>query len=458
MLDVLSWPWRAASRFAASRVAFHAVVALLFFLPHLFGSRESPEPYKFGVPRINSGDEPHYLVFIHSLVDDGDLSLANNYANVHRGSEDAGYLFRGSALNHHTIWFVGDRRVHWYEYFDQDGAWGKDPEGHPFPLVRKGMDEHLFPKAEAPWNSAGMPILLSPIFYAAKRLGFEPWFEPLATVLSGLAILIASLFWRVLASAFTSDRRVVNVGVALAFLGTPAWHYGRSFFSEPILIMLLTGAYAFALGRQRYVLSGFLVGMALFVKPIALLMGLPIGVFLLARGRVRDIVQFSVPLALWIGAQLVENAVLYGSPFHGSNNFVPGHLIANGLQMLAHPNRGILATAPIVMLAVVGWGPLLKQSRAAAAPLAACVLFFIVNAYNYAWSGGYAYSARFLVPLMPIFCIGLIPLLRSRFHRGVMLIGTLSLLINLLAAVQYWRAFQTHPFLYMIDSTDKPSS
>lgn len=458
MLDVLSSLSRAASRFVSSRLAFHAVVALLFFVPHLFGSRESPEPYKLGIPRINSGDEPHYLVFIHSIVDDGDLSLANNYANVHRGSEDAGYLFRGSALNHHSIWFVGDRRVHWYEVFDQDGAWGKDPDGHPFPLVRKGMDESLIPNVEAPWNSAGMPILLSPIFYAAKRLGFETWFEPLATILSAFAILIGSLFWRILASGFTSDRRVINVGVALAFLGTPAWHYGRSFFSEPILIALLTGAYAFGLARQRYVLSGFLVGMALFVKPIALLMGLPLGVVLLVRGRWRDIVQFGAPLALWIVAQLVENTVLYGSPLHGSNKFVAGNLIPNGLQMLAHPTRGILSTAPIVTVAVIGWGALLRQSRAAGAMLAACVLFFLVNAYNYAWSGGYAYSSRFLVPLMPLFCVGLIPLLRSRFRRGVVVIGMLSILINGLAAVQYWRAFGTHPFLYMLDSTDKPSS
>ena len=37
------------------------------------------------VPDVQSGDEPHYLVMIHSLLDDRDLDLANNYRAAHRG-------------------------------------------------------------------------------------------------------------------------------------------------------------------------------------------------------------------------------------------------------------------------------------------------------------------------------------------------------------------------------------
>lgn len=449
---------RVLDRFIGSRTAFHVVFAILLFVPHLFGSRESPDPYKFGVPRIHSGDEPHYLVFIHSIIDDGDLSLANNYENVHKGSEDAGYLFRGTALNHHAIWFVGDRRVHWWEAFDQEGTWGKDAEGHPFPLPRKGFDPALMPVVERPWNAAGLPLLLSPCFWVLKKVGLGQWMEPFATILSGIAVLVASFFWRILVSAFTKDRRVVNLSMALAFLGTPAWHYGRSFFSEPYLICIVIGAYAFALARRSFVVAGFLVGMALFIKPIALLMGLPIGVLLLVRRDVGGAIRFYVPVGLWLGALLVQNAMLYGSPFHMSNKFVAGLIVSNGIALLAHPTRGILSTAPIVLVAVLGWGTLMKVSRDTIAPLVACIAFFLIVAYNFAWSGGFAYSARFLVPLMPLFCLGVVPLLKSRFRRGVLLLGALSILINGLAAVHYWRAFQNHPILYMIDSTDRPSS
>ncbi len=457
VLPLLGWLWRAPSRFIGSRFAFHAVVALLLFVPHLFGSRDSPEPYKLGLPRIHSGDEPHYLVFVHSLVDDGDLALANNYMNVHRGGEDAGLLFRGSQLNHHTVWYVGDHLVHWFEVFDQEGTWGKDENGHPFPLIRKNIDPKWIPKFERPWNSAGMPILLSPIFLVVKKLGFGSFFEPFACILSGIFVLVGSIFWRILAGSFTSDRRVVNLGVALAFLGTPAWHYGRSFFSEPFLIMLLTGAYAFALARPRYVLAGFLVGMAMYVKPIALLMGVPIGVYLLVRGPFKNVVLFTLPVVGWIVAQLAQNASLYGGAFHTSNKFLAGFIVANGLQIIAHPTRGLVSTTPAIILAVLGWRPLVRHSRTAIPMVAACVVFFLVNADNFAWSGGFAYSERFLVPLMPLFCLGLLPLLKSRFRHGVLVVGALSIFINGLAAIQYWRAFHNHPFLYFIFSTDRLS-
>lgn len=453
-MGVLQWLRRAPGRFVASRAWFHVVVAVLFFVPHVFDTGASPGPYHIGIPRIASGDEPHYLLFIHSIIDDGDLSLANNYERVHKGSEDAGFLFKGSALNHHTIWFVGDHRVHWYQVFNQEGTWGKDSEGHPFPLLRENVKPEYVPKVEAPWNSAGLPLLLSPFFFVVKSVGLGAWMEPIATLLSAVAVLIASLFWRVLARSLSDDPRVINLGVALAFLGTPAWHYGRSFFSEPYLICLVTGAYAFALAQRRYVLSGLFIGMTLFIKPVAIVMGIPIGVMLLARGELRNAIKFTIPVAFWVAAQLVENTILYGGPLHASNEFVPGWIVYNGLHLIGHPTRGILATAPIVVLAAAGWGALVRGSRALLAPLAACAIFYALVAYNYAWSGGYAYSARFLVPLMPLFCLGVIPLLKSKLRRFVLVAGLFSILVNGLAAMQYWRAFHNHPFNYFVPNTE----
>jgi hypothetical protein len=50
-------------------------------------------------PRIHSGDEPHYLIILNSLIRDGDMDLANNYASVHAGGTDAGLSFAGQALD-----------------------------------------------------------------------------------------------------------------------------------------------------------------------------------------------------------------------------------------------------------------------------------------------------------------------------------------------------------------------
>ena len=46
-----------------------------------------------GLPGVRSGDEPHYLVLIHSVISDGDFDLANNYTDMHRGGPQAGRVF-----------------------------------------------------------------------------------------------------------------------------------------------------------------------------------------------------------------------------------------------------------------------------------------------------------------------------------------------------------------------------
>ena len=454
MLGFFAFLRRAVGRFVASRFAFHAVVAVLLFVPHLFGSRDSPAPWHFGIPRIHSGDEPHYLVHVHSIVDDHDLDLGNQYLKVHKGSMDAGFLVRGADLNHHSVWFVDGKRVHWAEVFKRVPPWDKDADGHWVPTVRPGVDPKLLPKGEVPWNSPGLPLLLSPFFFAVKGLGYGAWIEPAATFLSAFMILIASLFWRMLAGVFTKDRAIINIGVALAFLGTPAWHYGRSFFGEPYILCFVTAAYALMLRRDHALLPGFLIGMAIFVKPVALLMGIPLGIVFLLRGQIGAVVKFSIPVVIWVALVLVENTILYGGPFNTSNEFKPGAPLYNAIQVLGHPVRGLLSTAPIVVLALAGWPRLVEQSRAAFGVVASFTIFFAMCAFNHAWSGGYAYSIRFLVPLMPLFALGVIPLLKGNHRRFVLFIGALSMCVNLLAAVQYWRAFHNHPFLYLVPSTE----
>ncbi|MBS2019074.1 MAG: hypothetical protein JST00_39770 [Deltaproteobacteria bacterium] len=437
------------ARIFDSRGAIHAFVVAMLLVPLAFGSPLSPGPWHLGAPRVASGDEPHYLVYLHSILEDGDLDLENNYVSVHRGSDQAGLLATGGALNHHAVWFVGERRVFWYEIF---GAWGKDAEGHPMPLPKEGVDPALLPKVERPWNSPGLPLLLAPLFLPVRGTSL---YEHLAVVLSALAVIGATFFWRMLAERLSTDRRVVNAALVLAFLGTPVWHYARSFFSEPYLVFLVTGAYALAFARQRFVIAGVFAGMTVFIKPIAGLMVVPIGVMLLAdERRRRDALRFAVPVGAFVLANLATNTMLYGGPLHSSNKWSWGPFVQSALQMLAHPTRGLLSTAPIVLLAAAGWPEATQRVRDMRAVVAGCALFFAAIAAYSGWAGGFAYSIRFLVPLMPLFCLGLVPLLGSSFKRFVMAAGALSICINALAAIQYWRAFHQHPFLYFVTATE----
>jgi hypothetical protein len=70
---------------------FVALVAALLLAPHLFvGRYYSNHLPILGPAQVVSGDEPHYLLMLNSLLDDGDLDLSNQYAAVHAGMTAAG--------------------------------------------------------------------------------------------------------------------------------------------------------------------------------------------------------------------------------------------------------------------------------------------------------------------------------------------------------------------------------
>ena len=52
-------------------------------------------------PAVVSGDEPHYLLAVNSLLEDHDLALGPDYQRVARGGADAGVRFRRVDLDHH---------------------------------------------------------------------------------------------------------------------------------------------------------------------------------------------------------------------------------------------------------------------------------------------------------------------------------------------------------------------
>jgi hypothetical protein len=87
--------WAAILFFAAS------LVVLYFLSNHFYDPcARRFEPIE---PAIWSGDEPHYLITISSILRDGDLSLGNNYESVRLGGADAGRSVKGINLDHHTL-------------------------------------------------------------------------------------------------------------------------------------------------------------------------------------------------------------------------------------------------------------------------------------------------------------------------------------------------------------------
>ena len=198
-----------------------------------------PEPPGAGLtlPRVFGGDEPHYLVMLHSLLGDGDLDLKDDYASVHAGGREAGRRFAGTGLDHHvTYWVAGERRI-WSELFWPNvHAWPKDADGTRVPLLRPGTPPALASAPEAPAHPVGIVVLLAPLlspFHGTDLL------EPFAILLAALATAGAGLFaWR-LYRGLSPSGADVRLTLIAVFLATPVWYYARSFFNEPFLVFVL---------------------------------------------------------------------------------------------------------------------------------------------------------------------------------------------------------------------------
>src|SRR5262249_23622276 len=147
----------------------------------------------WGSPRVYSGDEPHYLVMINSLIEDGDLDLSNNYQSVHEGSFQAGLRFRAKPLDHHVAYYVNGKYNKWDELFE----WGTDDKGRIVPRPRPDLDESLAVEAgEYPEYGAhppGLALLIAPFllpFRGTYRV------ESAAVLFSTVAVFLLALLMR----------------------------------------------------------------------------------------------------------------------------------------------------------------------------------------------------------------------------------------------------------------------
>lgn len=417
------------------RVSLPALVAALLLLPQALSSRDSAAFLHLGPAEIESGDEPHYLLILSSLLEDGDFDLANNYAAVHRGSAQAGQRFAGSSMDHHTSWFEGDTRVRWSDVYEN--TWTRSSSGAWTAALRPDMQPYDGP--EISLHSIGHALVLAPFLYLFRG---TRWVEPIALFMSGLAVVIAMLMFRMLLEGLVTDRRMLDLVTVLTFLGTPIWHYGRSLFVEPFLLMFAVSAYALALRRDRAWIPGLLIGLGVLMKPVFVLIGLPL---LLRRRWVTG-----VPIAVAVLLVLITNHLLLGAWDRTAQPWISGDFVRGFFGLLLSPEHGLFAFAPIAVIALPGL--FLFDAEERLLFLAPFVAYVLVHALWFDWGGGWSYGPRFLVPVIPFVMIGLVRLrdlvsTRHIWSKGdVVILGLASLAINALGALPYWRSWGRHPF------------
>src|ERR1700694_238254 len=129
---------RSLSRIIGNERVFLGLLAVLLLVPQVFNHLSGHERLRPTGARVCAGDEPHYLVMLNSLLNDGDLELANNYRSVHQGSFQAGESYAGSALDHHVVYFVRGERHWWSDFYDAE-IWKRDANGSPVPTSTREL-------------------------------------------------------------------------------------------------------------------------------------------------------------------------------------------------------------------------------------------------------------------------------------------------------------------------------
>jgi hypothetical protein len=242
--------------------------------------------------------------------------------------------------------------------------------------------------------------------------------------------LLGALFFLALHRRFGVAARTALAATVALSLGTLVLPYATMFYGHVLASALLFGAF-FLLAPEaragRLFGAGALCGLAILTElttaPAVLLLG-AFAVWI-ARRRALWLAAGTVPPLLILA---IYQAAAFGGPWRSGYAFVSRPEFAEGMSqglmgiswprpgvlaaLLLGRSRGLLYTAPVLLLAFVG---LFRRcaddlrARRADGPLAVViVLFFLLaTAGYYMWYGGSAFGPRMVIPALPFLCLGL---------------------------------------------------
>jgi len=407
------------------------------------------------IPQVFSGDEPHYLMVVNSILFDRDLELQDDYRRVGNGSFQAGVNFKGKWLDHHTILVdpKSGRTQVWNSVFklgERETCSGHDCVG--FKRMSPEFQD-LTDVREFSSHPIGFPGLIAILL--------APFPLALWQVEEGMLVIILIVSWITLVLTYILARRLGLTalqslfGVFLLAFASPWLVYSRSYYAEPILgFFLVLGI--FAMSSHRPIFAGLAICVALWIKPPFLLVGIG---WLLERFLSREWKQ-GIYLGLMMG--------LGGMIFLTFNYFVTGKLFIGGnadlTQAWGFPSAltlydmqyGLLLFVPWLLILMVGGVAFLLNNLKIGPEatifvrqvwISSLLFFLLISAYIYL--GGSCYGPRFWVPFLPLFAVATILFVvqAGKFIQWLAWgLGILSVFIAIPGAIFYRNVWDQGPF------------
>jgi hypothetical protein len=392
-----------------------------------------------GDPQAFSGDEPHYLVVVNSLLFDGDVALANNYASGYRGGLDAGARWAGRGLDHHTLLVDSQTRARadWQEIFDWEKYLHCRP--HPRCLEASRRDER-FSNLDDVIERSAHPIAF-PAILAAALAPTHPQIEDVETRIAIFMVLVSWLgvvLTYVAARAFEMSPHSSIAAAALLGVASPWLVYSRAFYPGTVTGVALLVALISTL-RGRTVLAAVGVSAAAALKPAFALVAIAWFLLEFLRGQPRRATIFAAVVSVCGAAIAGINYWLTGTPWVFGAGNIKG--FSSGMEVfdtLIDWRSGLFLFTPWSILAFVGLAISLRPSSRARPiePMAwmsvgAVPIAVLLIAYDS--RGGACWGPRYWVPLLPWLAIAGVAAAERFGRAGKIALATLAVTSALIA-------------------------
>jgi hypothetical protein len=198
-------------------------------------------------------------------------------------------------------------------------------------------------------------------------------------------------------------------------LGTLAWRYTQSDFSEAMQMgLLILALYGLIRRTPRAIITGGISFAWLFLVKQLYAVYLPILlVYVLTRpGTLRDRIKktavFIFPFILASAFDLWLNFVRFGGVWESgyggeATQFQSAQIGSTIPSLLGSLDKGLFVFCPILVLCMFGWIAFIKEHQAEATLCDGLIIFnLILFAEWYAWQGGWSWGPRHLVPFIPL--------------------------------------------------------
>ena len=300
-------------------------------------------------------------------------------------------------------------------------------------------------QARAPYGTAQAAVTV-PWYYAGRILrtvlpgvpekSKDVFLDAVVTASSAtFAALVGALSFLLFVRMGLGERKALWAALIVA-LGTPIFAYSSWFFSEPLTAAVLLGVTLalFGGGEEAEIsvgqgaLAGLLLGFATWVRPTHVIVVPAFLVALLIHDRkktARAAMALAAVAGVFAVAYLVRNQIYFGNPMEfGYPDAAEGGkrlntfetpLLTGLMGFLFSPGKSVFLFAPVVLLAIAGIPKLAKQHLRIAIVAVVIPLEYLLFFAKYTqWEGGYCAGPRYLVPAIPLLCLGLGPIFGDR--------------------------------------------